>query len=158
MRVAFAGSNDQPYRSVNQWLLEEGVSKINPWPDATKAWARENPQRLRELLWSNPRYIFFREEALSDFDAGFGPRGAQSVALTQGRRHRRCGRIAATAGWNSRSGLPARLKAMRFLNSRPEFQWACSYQSVNVPQVQGYRNCFSINSNLCPRNMRGWPV
>ena len=85
VRVAFAGSNDQPYRSVNQWLLEQGVSKINPWPDATKAWARENPQRLRELLWSNPRYIFFREEALSDFDAGFGPKGAQGVALTPGR-------------------------------------------------------------------------
>jgi len=85
VRVAFAGSNDQPYRSVNQWLLEQGVSKINPWPDATKAWARENPQRLRELLWSNPRYIFFREEPLSDFDAGFGPKGAQGVALTPGR-------------------------------------------------------------------------
>ena len=85
VRVAFAGSNDQPYRSVNQWLLEQGVSKINPWPDATKAWAQQNPQRLQQLLWSNPRYIFFREEALSDFDAGFGPKGAQGVALTPGR-------------------------------------------------------------------------
>lgn len=85
VRVAFAGSNDQPYRSVNQWLLEQGVSKINPWPDATKAWVRENPQRVQQLLWSNPRYIFFREEALSDFDAGFGPKGAQGVALTPGR-------------------------------------------------------------------------
>ena len=85
VRLAFAGSNDQPYRSVNQWLLEQGVSKINPWPDATKAWALQNPQRLQQLLWSNPRYIFFREEALSDFDARFGPRGAQGVALTPGR-------------------------------------------------------------------------
>ena len=85
VRVAYAGSNDQPYRSVNQWLLEQGVSKINPWPDATKAWAQQNPQRLQQLLWSNPRYIFFREEALSDFDAGFGPKGAQGVALTPGR-------------------------------------------------------------------------
>lgn len=85
VRVVFAGSNNQPYRSVNQWLLEQGVSKINPWPDATKAWAAQNPQRLRELLWSNPRYVFFREEALSDFDAAFGPKGAQGVALTPGR-------------------------------------------------------------------------
>ena len=85
VRLAFAGSNDQPYRSVNQWLLEQGVSKINPWPDATKAWAQQNPHRLQQLLWSNPRYIFFREEALSDLDAGFGPRGAQGVALTPGR-------------------------------------------------------------------------
>jgi len=85
VRVAFAGSNDQPYRSVNQWLLEQGVSKINPWPDATKAWALQNPQRLQQLLWSNPRYIFFREEALSEFDAAFGPKGAQGVPLTPGR-------------------------------------------------------------------------
>ena len=85
VRVAFGGSNDQPYRSVNQWLLSQGVTKINPWPDATKAWVAQNPQRLPQLLWSNPRYIFFREEALSDFDAAFGPKGAQGVALTPGR-------------------------------------------------------------------------
>jgi membrane-bound lytic murein transglycosylase A len=84
-RIAFAGSNDQPYRSVNQWLLSQGVTKINPWPDATKAWVAANPQRVQELLWSNPRYIFFREEAVSDFEAGLGPKGAQGVALTPGR-------------------------------------------------------------------------
>ena len=85
MRVAFAGTNDQPYRSVNQWLLAQGVTKINPWPDATKAWAAQNPQRVQLLLWSNPRYVFFKEEALSELDAAFGPKGAQGVALTPGR-------------------------------------------------------------------------
>lgn len=85
VRVAFAGTNDQPYRSINQWLLDQGVTKINPWPDATKAWAQQNPQRVPQLLWSNPRFVFFREEALSDFDAAFGPRGAQGVPLTPGR-------------------------------------------------------------------------
>lgn len=85
VRLAFGGTNDHPYRSVNQWLLEQGVSKINPWPDATKAWAQQNPQRVQQLLWSNPRYVFFREEALSEFDAAFGPKGAQGVALTPGR-------------------------------------------------------------------------
>ena len=85
VRVAFAGTNEQPYKSINQWLLDQGVSKINPWPDATKAWATQNPQRVSQLLWSNPRYIFFREEALQEQDAGFGPRGAQGVPLTAGR-------------------------------------------------------------------------
>ncbi len=85
VRVAFAGTNEQPYRSINQWLLEQGVSKINPWPDATKAWAAQNPLRVSQLLWSNPRYIFFKEEALPEQDAGFGPRGAQGVPLTAGR-------------------------------------------------------------------------
>ena len=85
IRVAFAGTNDQPYRSVNQWLLAQGVTKVNPWPDATKAWAAQNPQRVQQLLWSNPRYVFFREETLSELDAAFGPKGAQGVPLTPGR-------------------------------------------------------------------------
>jgi membrane-bound lytic murein transglycosylase A len=87
VRVAFAGTNEQPYRSINQWLLEQGVSRnqINPWPDATKAWAAQNPQRVSQLLWSNPRYVFFREEALPEQDVGIGPRGAQGVPLTAGR-------------------------------------------------------------------------
>lgn len=85
VRLAFAGSNGQPYRSVNQWLLGQGVTKINPWPDATKAWVAANPKRVQELLWSNPRYIFFREEALNNFELDSGPKGAQGVALTSGR-------------------------------------------------------------------------
>jgi membrane-bound lytic murein transglycosylase A len=87
VRVAFAGTNEQPYRSINQWLLEQGVSRnmINPWPEATKAWAAQNPQRVSQLLWSNPRYIFFREESLPEQDTSIGPRGAQGVPLTAGR-------------------------------------------------------------------------
>ena len=48
-------------------------------------WLTANPQRQNELLWQNPRYVFFREEALTGSDAAFGPRGAQGVALTPGR-------------------------------------------------------------------------
>ena len=83
VRVAFAGSNDHPYRSINQWLLDQGVKRINPWPEATKAWAASNPQRVNQLLWSNPRYVFFREETMTDHNAG--PRGAQGVPLSAGR-------------------------------------------------------------------------
>ncbi len=85
-RVAFAGSNDQPFRSIVQWLNEQGQGRMSaPWTESTKAWASQNPQRVPQLLWSNPRYIFFREEALSELDAKSGPRGAQGVALTAGR-------------------------------------------------------------------------
>jgi membrane-bound lytic murein transglycosylase A len=83
-RLAFAGSNEQPYRSIGSWLLQQGAVRDASWP-GIKAWARANPQRLQELLWSNPRVVFFREEPLSDFDAAFGPRGAQGVPLTPGR-------------------------------------------------------------------------
>ena len=86
VRVAFAGTNDQPYRSPAQWLQQQGVASLTPpWTDSMKAWVAQNPQRVNQLLWSNPRYIFFREEALNDFDAAFGPKGAQGVALTPGR-------------------------------------------------------------------------
>jgi membrane-bound lytic murein transglycosylase A len=83
VRVAFAGTNGHPYRSVNQWLLEQGVQRISPWPQATQAWAAQNPQRVPEMLWSNPRYVFFREEPIGD--PAEGPRGALGVPLSTGR-------------------------------------------------------------------------
>lgn len=86
VRVAFAGSNDQPFRSITTWLAEQGQGRMAaPWTASTKAWAAQNPQRVQQMMWSNPRYIFFREEALSELDAAFGPKGAQGVALTAGR-------------------------------------------------------------------------
>lgn len=84
IRVAYAGNNDHPYRSIGRWLIEQG--ELPPgqasWP-AIKAWAARNPERLNELLWINPRYVFFRAEQLTD--PALGPRGAQGVPLTPGR-------------------------------------------------------------------------
>jgi membrane-bound lytic murein transglycosylase A len=84
IRVAYSGHNDQPYKSVGRWLIDQG--ELQPiqasWP-GIKGWARQNPKRINELLWSNPRMIFFREEPLPDPQVG--PKGAQGVALTPGR-------------------------------------------------------------------------
>src|SRR4030095_11509144 len=85
VRVAFSATNEQPYRSVQQWLVSQGATKVSLWPDDTKSWVAQNPQRLPQLLWSNPRYVFFREEALNDVDAASGPSGAQGVPVTAGR-------------------------------------------------------------------------
>jgi len=84
VRVAYAGHNDQPYKSVGRWLVEQGELRLEQasWP-AIKAWAQKNPARLNEMLWSNPRVVFFREEPLPDPE--LGPRGAQGVPLTPGR-------------------------------------------------------------------------
>ena len=84
VRLAFAGSNEQPYKSVGRWLIDQGEVRDASWP-AIKAWVARNPGRTNELLWSNPRTVFFREESLSSLDAAFGPRGAQGVMLTPGR-------------------------------------------------------------------------
>ena len=84
VRVAFAAHNGHPYQSVGRWLLDQRAITEASWT-SIKAWAAQNPQRLNEMLWSNPRTVFFREEVLSEFDARFGPRGAQGVPLTPGR-------------------------------------------------------------------------
>ena len=84
VRLSFAGHNEQPYRSMGQWLIAQGELKATEasWP-GIKDWARRNPQRLKEALWANPRYVFFREEPLPDL--AVGPRGGQGVPLTPGR-------------------------------------------------------------------------
>ncbi|MFM2240609.1 MAG: hypothetical protein RJA69_1983 [Pseudomonadota bacterium] len=82
VRLAYAGSNEQPYQSIGRWLLDQNLTRDATWP-GIKAWLAANPQRTRELLSINPRYIFFREEALPDPTQG--PRGAQGVPLTAGR-------------------------------------------------------------------------
>jgi len=84
VRLAFAGHNGHPYQSVGRWLLDQGAIREGSW-DGIRAWARQNPRRLNEMLWSNPRTVFFREDPLNAFDARFGPRGAQNVPLTPGR-------------------------------------------------------------------------
>ena len=84
VRLAFAGHNDQPYASVGRWLIQQGELKPDAasWP-AIKDWARRYPQRVQQMLWQNPRVVFFREEPLPD--PSVGPRGAQGVPLTPGR-------------------------------------------------------------------------
>jgi len=81
VRLAYAGHNDHAYRSVGRWLVEQGELKLEQasWP-AIRAWAERNPARRNDLLWANPRTVFFREEALPD--PTLGPRGAMGVALT----------------------------------------------------------------------------
>jgi len=84
VRVAYAGHNEQPYKSVGRWLIEQGELRSGEasWP-AIRAWARQHPRRIDEMLHSNPRVVFFREEALPDPE--LGPKGAQGVPLSPGR-------------------------------------------------------------------------
>jgi membrane-bound lytic murein transglycosylase A len=84
VRLAYAGTNDQPYASVGRWLIDQGELKAEAanWP-AIKDWARRYPQRVQQMLWANPRVVFFREEPLPD--PQLGPRGAAGVPLTPGR-------------------------------------------------------------------------
>ncbi len=94
VRLAYAGHNDQPYKSVGRWLIDQG--ELRPegasWP-AIRDWGqRAAPERLQQMVWANPRVVFFREEALPDeslvsgsISVPNGPRGAQGVPLSAGR-------------------------------------------------------------------------
>jgi membrane-bound lytic murein transglycosylase A len=81
VRIAYAGHNDLPYQSVGRWLIDQGELRPGEaaWP-AIRQWAKTNPKRINELLWANPRVVFFREEPLPD--PRIGPRGAIAVPLT----------------------------------------------------------------------------
>jgi membrane-bound lytic murein transglycosylase A len=111
VRLAFAGHNDQPYRSVGRWLIDQGelgATEAN-WP-TIKDWMKRNPRRVQEVLWQNPRTVFFREEALPD--PSLGPRGAQGVPLTPGRS-------IAVDPLSIPYGTPVWLDATEPLSSRP---------------------------------------
>lgn len=84
VRLAFAGHNGHTYASIGRYLIDQHGLRDASWP-GIKDWLARHPQWLQTVLWQNPRVVFFKEEALSAFEAGFGPRGAQGVALTPGR-------------------------------------------------------------------------
>lgn len=79
MRVGYADHNGHPYRSIGRLLIDRGeLTADRASMQGIKAWARQNPDKLRAVLDYNPRYVFFRElpQGLS------GPLGAQGVPLT----------------------------------------------------------------------------
>jgi membrane-bound lytic murein transglycosylase A len=79
MRVGFADHNGHPYRSIGRLLIDRGeLPAERASMQGIKAWAQQNPAKLRAVLEHNPRYVFFRE-----LPPGLdGPLGAQGVPLT----------------------------------------------------------------------------
>ena len=79
MHVGYADQNGQTYNSIGRVLIERGeLSKDQAGMQGIKDWARNNPQKLRDLLNANPSYVFFRE-----LPVGLsGPLGALGVPLT----------------------------------------------------------------------------
>jgi membrane-bound lytic murein transglycosylase A len=83
IRVGYADTNGQPYRSIGRVLIERGeLSFEQASMQGIQAWTRANPARRDELLNQNPSYVFFRELPVGDPNAG--PVGALNVPLTPG--------------------------------------------------------------------------
>ena len=83
VRLAYAGNNQHPFRSPSAYISAQGGRSGN-W-DAVRTWSAQNPSQTQAMLWSNPRYVFFREEAINANDTDAGPTGAAGVPLTPGR-------------------------------------------------------------------------
>ena len=85
VRMAYAGHNDQPYKSVGRWLVEQGELRARAGVVAgdPRLGAAASEAASTRCCWSNPRVVFFREEPLPD--PAVGPKGAQGVPLTPGR-------------------------------------------------------------------------
>jgi membrane-bound lytic murein transglycosylase A len=79
IHVNYAGTNGHPYRSIGKLLIDdEAIPKEKMSMQAIRTYLWDHQERLEEVLFSNPSYIFF---SLSDK----GPLGNLSVPLTPGR-------------------------------------------------------------------------
>jgi membrane-bound lytic murein transglycosylase A len=82
MRLGFAGTNDQPFKSFAQWLLDhKEITRSEATMQGISQWARRNPDRVNEMLNANPRFVFFKELP-GNVEADLGPNGALGVPLT----------------------------------------------------------------------------
>ncbi len=80
--VSYADQNGRPYRSIGKTLLDRGdMTRDQMSLQNIEAWARKNPDSVRQLLDENPSYVFFRK-----LEPGvISPPGALGVPLTPGR-------------------------------------------------------------------------
>jgi membrane-bound lytic murein transglycosylase A len=82
MRVGYADQNGHPYQSIGKLLVERGELKLEQASmQGIKDWGAKNPDKLPDLLASNPSFVFF-QELPNDLA---GPLGALGVPLTGGR-------------------------------------------------------------------------
>ncbi len=82
LRLGFAGTNDQPFKSSAQWLLDrKEITRSEATMQGISQWAKRNPGKVNEMLNANPRFVFFKELP-GNVAADLGPNGALGVPLT----------------------------------------------------------------------------
>ncbi|PXW58865.1 murein transglycosylase A [Chelatococcus asaccharovorans] len=84
IRLAYAGRNGQPYRSLGRMVaVETGLPPAELNTPKLVAWLKANPEIGRRLMRQNRSYIFFR--VADELDPARGPLGGSSVQLVPGR-------------------------------------------------------------------------
>jgi len=84
IRLQYEDQNGHPYRSIGRYLADQGAMTLDQVNmPAIRNWLAANPNRVNEVLDSNPSVVFFNESPLTD--PSVGPKGAQGLPLTAGR-------------------------------------------------------------------------
>lgn len=77
MRVGYAGQNGHPYYAVGRELVKRNLmSKDDVTMQSIAAWLEAHPDQAKDILYTNPSYVFFTELT------GDGPLGGENIALT----------------------------------------------------------------------------
>lgn len=83
-RLTYAAKSGQRFTGPGRILIELGeIPADQVSMQAIRAWFRDNPHRVDEILQQNRSYIFFREADVAD--RTLGPVAAAKVPLTAGR-------------------------------------------------------------------------
>lgn len=76
LRVQYSAKNGRPYRAIGGYLIEKGeISREKMSMQAIRKWLEAHPQRMDEVLHTNPGVVFFQE-------GKGGPYGCLGVAVT----------------------------------------------------------------------------
>ncbi len=80
-RITYAAKNGFPFTGPGRVLANLGEIPLRQVTmQSIRAWFRDNPDRVHEILWRNRSYIFFREAPVDD--PALGPIAAAKVPLT----------------------------------------------------------------------------
>jgi len=83
IRVAYAAQNGRPYSAIGTRLIHLGVLTRETLSMQTiRTWLEANPSADRQVMATNPSYIFFKEDPVGD--TSLGSAGTEGVALTPG--------------------------------------------------------------------------
>jgi len=81
VKLGYANQNGHRYKSIGKKLVEMGeLTLAQASLKSIRQWGIDHPDRLKELLYSNPSYVFFREMP----DSLKSAVGAMGIPLTAG--------------------------------------------------------------------------
>lgn len=81
LRVAYAGQNGRPYRAIGRTLIERGLlTRDEMSMQAIRDWMHTHADAAREVMETDPSYVFFQEQPIGD--PALGSNGSEGVPLT----------------------------------------------------------------------------